>query len=143
MQRAYTVAKDIDFAAFVVIPPHRTFEQPQAHFAREKKKLDIETEAIDRRPLEQRAVAVHSKGFEAALRIEKWQPHPPADEVVKNSPAVFATPWLPLAEQFWIKRSRSKYHVVVACPNRVDDLGKFKNRSGKIRVGKNGDGPVL
>src|SRR5437867_3614010 len=103
MQRANTVANDIDFAAFVVIPPHRTFEQPQARLVREKKKLDIETEAIDRRLLKQRSIAVHPKGFEAALRIKKWQAHPPADEVVKNSPAVFATPRLPLAEQFWIK----------------------------------------
>ena len=52
MQHAHAVANEIDFAAFVVIPPHRTFEQPQARLAREKKKLDIETEAIDRRLLE-------------------------------------------------------------------------------------------
>jgi len=73
------------------------------------------------------------------LRVPERQAGCDADDQVENAAPLFAAPRLALTDQRAVQRARTESHVEFASRDRLDELGRFVDRRGKIGVGKQTD----
>src|SRR4029077_4078997 len=79
----------------------------------------------------------HPKRFEAALRVPKRQTSRDAYQQIKNAPTLFASPRLPVSDEFAIKRARTKGNIHFTARDRFNNFWELVNRRRKIGVEKN------
>jgi hypothetical protein len=85
-------------AAFMMIPPHWNFPEPQSRSLREQKQLHVKAKADDFRGFDNWSTRFHAKRFEAALGVPKRQTSRDAYQQIKNAPTLFASPRLPVSD---------------------------------------------
>src|SRR6266536_1641577 len=93
-QHPQAVAEKTNFASLSVIPAHGNLPDSQAGTLREIKQLNIESETLDTRCLQDRPANIEAKRLEPALRIPKRQPCREAHEQIKNPASLLASPRL-------------------------------------------------
>src|SRR6267378_2027965 len=97
-QHAYAVVNKPHLAAFMMIPAHWNFPEPQSRSLREQKQLHVKAKADDFRSFDNWPARFHAKRFEAALCIPKWQTSREAHQQIKNAHTLFASPRLPVSD---------------------------------------------
>src|SRR5215207_1129012 len=105
------VADDTDLRALCVVSTDRDLLQPQSVEMRDEKKLDVESEAVDRHHVEQRSEFPHVKCLEPALRIGERQSRQFSDDEVHDLSALLTAPRLVRADQTAVESSRSESHI--------------------------------
>src|SRR5437762_13485888 len=91
-QHPDAVAREADFAAFVVVPADRDFFHPEVRFSRAIQELDIEAEAVGLRRLKDGTENIEAKRLEAALRVPKWKTGREPDDEIEYATALFSSP---------------------------------------------------
>src|SRR5438067_2384530 len=92
---------------------------------REIDQLDIESEPIYLRGLNQRAADTHAESLETALCIPERQSGRDAHEKIEYPPALLAPPGLMHADQVAIQRARAKTQITSAAANRLYKFCRF------------------
>src|SRR5204863_2355520 len=110
-EHAQAIAKEIHFAAFVVVPAHRNFAQTQSGLTSEIEQFDVETKSIDLGFRDYWPANIEAERFEPALRVPKWKTGSDADNQIENTAALFATPWLPIADQPPVQSAGTKRDI--------------------------------
>ena len=82
-----------------MIPAHWNLAHPEIRPAREIEELNVETEPVRFRPLEDRPEDLEAKGFESTLRVPKRKSGRGSNDEIENTAALFAPPWLTMTDQ--------------------------------------------
>src|SRR6266496_5720493 len=135
-QHSQAVAEKANFTPFSVVPADRNFPNAQSGAMREKKQLNIKSETVNPRRLQNWPTNVESKCLEPALGVPKWKAGCNANKKIENTATLFSPPGLMYAHQAAIERTRSQSNVDFAVCNRLAQFWRLCDRCGKICVRK-------
>src|SRR5678815_1386831 len=118
-------------------PSHRNLQNLQPGFRREKQKFGIKAKALVRHLLEDRTNFLPPEHFESALRVVDLETQHDAHNPIKNDSAHLAASRLMFFDEGSIDSSGSDDDIGGLSFSGGQELLKFFNRGGEIRVGEN------
>jgi hypothetical protein len=96
--------------------------------------LDVKSESVDPRSLQDRAASSHAESLESALRIREWKAGDHSQHTVEDTAAQLAQPRLTDFDEGSIERTRSKCKIAVPVLDWPQELWKFRDGGGQVSV---------
>src|SRR5260370_23887955 len=96
--------------------------------------FDVEAEAVDFRAFNDGPADAHAKGFEATLRVPKWQPGGQPHDYIEDSTALLAAPGLMHSNQAAVESAGAEREIAFAARDWLNQFWRFSNGRGEIGV---------